>query len=321
MATLRASPEDAGQRLDRFLARRMPETSRARVQEWIRAGRVQVDNETAKPSLRLRGGERVEVEGEPPPRPLACAFAEDIPLDVLYEDNDLAAIHKPAGMTVHAGGGAAAGTLVNALVHRFGRLSGVGGAARPGIVHRLDRLTSGVLLVAKNDAAHRRLARQFARRQVGKLYLALVHGRDPATRGRGVILEGTPWRRIELPISRDRRRRGRMTARAREGREAVTDFRVLRQWPRLALLEVRIATGRTHQIRVHLAAVGHPVVGDTLYGAPAQPAMDRVFLHAREISFVHPGTGQPLRASAPLPEELERHLTELEAGRTKLALL
>ena len=282
---------------------------------------MQVDSEPGKPSLRLRGGERVEVEGEPPARPLERAFAEDIPLDVLYEDSDLAAIHKPAGMTVHAGGGAAAGTLVNAMLHRFGRLSGVGGAVRPGIVHRLDRLTSGVLLVAKNDAAHRRLARQFARREVGKTYLALVHGRDPSTRGRGVIVEGTAWRRIELPIRRDRRRRGRMTARAREGREAVTDFRVLQQWPRFALLEARIATGRTHQIRVHLAAAGHPVVGDTLYGAPAQPGFERVFLHAREISFAHPASGQSLRVSAPLPEELATQLTELNERRSKLALL
>ena len=288
--TFEATAADAGRRLDQWLAWRMPGTSRARLVQWIEAGRVRVNGAAAKPSLRLKGGERIEVEpGSPPP---LRAFPEAIPLEILYEDDDLVAIHKPAGMTVHAGAGRRQGTLVNALLHHFARLSQLGGALRPGIVHRLDRLTSGVLLVAKHDAAHQRLAGQFARRQVRKTYIALVHGKIPAGKGRPVIVDGVRWTRLEMPIRRDRRVRVKMTARAWTGREAVTDFQVLEQWPGYSLLEVRIGSGRTHQIRVHLSAIGHPVVGDTLYGAPARVDFPRVFLHAREIQFVHPATGQ-----------------------------
>ncbi len=221
------------------------------------------------------------------------------------------AVHKPAGMTVHAGAGRGQGTLVNALLHHFARLSQLGGELRPGIVHRLDRLTSGVLLVAKHDVAHQRLAEQFARRQIRKTYIALVHGRIPAGKGRPVMMEGARWTRLEMPILRDRRARVKMTARARTGREAVTDFRVLDQWPGYSLLEVRIGTGRTHQIRVHLAAIGHPVVGDTLYGAPARPGFPRLFLHAREIQFTHPSTGRRVTVEAPMPAELRAELEKL----------
>ena len=318
--TFQTTGQDAGLRLDQYLARRIPQTSRARIQEWIKTGRVRVDGVPAKASVRLRGEERIECQPEAPEAhpPLARAFAEEIPLEILYEDDDLVAVHKPAGMTVHAGAGSHRGTLVNALLHHFRQLSKLEGELRPGIVHRLDRLTSGVLLVAKTDAAHLALARQFAARQVRKTYIALVHGKVlhgkvlhgkvPASRGRPVVLDAVEWTRLEMPIRRDRRRRVKMTARAREGRAAVTDFRVIREWPGFSLMEVRIATGRTHQIRVHLSAVGHPVVGDTLYGAPRQPGFPRVFLHAREIAFTQPSTGRLVTISAPLPAELEAFL-------------
>lgn len=299
---LDVSPDDAGKRLDRFVAEKMPETSRARIQEWIRSGSVQVNAAGAKPSLRLEEGDRVEVT--PAPAQPLRAFAEDIALEILYEDDDLAAINKPAGMTVHAGAGVAEGTLVNALLHHFGSLSGVGGELRPGIVHRLDRYTSGVLLVAKNDQAHQALARQFESRKVQKTYWAVVQGRVSEAgltggrlAGRGihpvrVEADGHGWVRLEMPIRRDPRHRIKMTALAPQTfvrhpgdrfddeeepeksaeRAARTDFRVLQCWKQHTLLEVRIATGRTHQIRVHLSAVGYPVAGDRLYGAAAVPA-------------------------------------------------
>jgi 23S rRNA pseudouridine1911/1915/1917 synthase len=207
-------------------------------------------------------------------------------------------------MVVHAGAGVHAGTLVNALLHRFDTLSAVGGELRPGIVHRLDRYTSGVLLVAKNDAAHRALAEQFAGRRVEKVYLALVHGAVEHDEGR-----------IEKPIARDPGRRVRMTARLGRGRTAFTHYRVLRRFPRFTLLEVRIGTGRTHQIRVHFASAGHPVVGDRLYGAPAKmeglPPLDRFFLHARLIRFRQPSTGEEVAVESPLPPDLETWLAKL----------
>ncbi len=239
----------------------------------------------------------------PKPPPLN-ATPEAIPLTVLYEDADVVAIDKPAGMVVHAGAGVHSGTLVNALLHRFAELSGVAGALRPGIVHRLDRFTSGVLLVAKNDAAHRRLAEQFSGRLVEKVYLALVHGHVKPESGR-----------IERPIARDPRHRTRMTARQAAGRAAWSEYRVLRRFERFTLLEVRIGTGRTHQIRVHLSSIGHPVVGDTLYGAPAkidgQPLLGRFFLHAHRIRFQQPSTKEEISVVAPLAPELEEWLQGL----------
>jgi len=316
----RTTSADAGQRLDQFLARHLKETSRSRLQQWIQAGHVLLNGSVPKASARLHGGEQIEVRPLAPPAP-ARAFAQEIPLEILYEDDDLVAVNKPAGMTVHTGAGITQGTLVNALLHRFERLSAVGGELRPGIVHRLDRWTSGVLLAAKTDAAHVRLARQFALRQVRKTYQALVHGRVSTRRGRPVIVEGIEWRRLEMPIRRDRRHRVKMTARARQGRPAVTDYRVIEEWPHFSLLEVRIATGRTHQIRVHLSTIGHPVAGDTLYGAPHQPSLERIFLHARELVFTHPSSGETLKIQAPLPPELESQLQALREGRSELVLL
>jgi 23S rRNA pseudouridine1911/1915/1917 synthase len=245
------------------------------------------------------------VDVEPAEAPPLHAEPEAIPLAVLYEDPDLVAIDKPAGMVVHAGAGVHSGTVVNALLHRFGRLSGVAGPLRPGIVHRLDRYTSGVLLVAKNDAAHQRLAEQFSGRQIEKVYLALVHGKVKNESGR-----------MERPIARDPVRRTRMTTRLDKGRAAWSEYRVLRRFERFTLLEVRIGTGRTHQIRVHLSSIGHPVAGDTLYGAPAKiegrPPLGRFFLHARRIRFHQPTTGEEIVVESPLPAELEEWMEGLE---------
>jgi 23S rRNA pseudouridine1911/1915/1917 synthase len=308
----------AGMRLDQFLVAQLPDVSRARMQELIAQKKVLVDGKPAKPSLKLKGGERIQVLG-PAERPPLRALAEDIPLDIVYEDADLAVINKPAGMMVHAGAGATddarnRGTLVNALLYRFGKLSGTGGEVRPGIVHRLDRNTSGLIMVAKHDLAHRKLAEQFAARRVHKAYLALVHGWPEQERGT-----------IASAISRDAQRRTRMTTRRGGGREAVSHYRVREKFAsaygRFALLEVTIETGRTHQIRVHLSSLGHAVVGDTLYGAPRQiraqrgslPALSlpRNFLHAAAIQLEQPLTGKPLVLETPLPPELEAFLKAL----------
>lgn len=288
----------AGHRLDHYLQAALPDFSRSRLQEWIKAGRVLVDGAPAKPSHELKGGERIEVTPAAPP-PLK-ATPEDLPVAILYEDAAVAAIDKPAGIVVHAGAGNLAGTLVNRLVHRFGQLSQAGGDLRPGIVHRLDKDTSGVLLVARTDAAHRDLAAQFAARQVEKTYLALVHGR---TKDAG---------RIDAPIARDPRRRTRMTATLGSGRAAQTEYRVRERFAQFTLLEVRIGTGRTHQIRVHLASLGHPVAGDRLYGAPPLPELGgRFFLHAARITFRSPAAGASVTVECPLAPELVAVLERL----------
>jgi 23S rRNA pseudouridine1911/1915/1917 synthase len=279
---------EAGKRLDHFLQEQLTQYSRSRIQSWIKEGRVLVDGTPAKSSLLLRGGEAIEVS--PADLPPLKATAEDLPIEILYQDAAVIAVNKPAGLTVHAGAGQHDGTLVNRLVHHFQGLSQLGGEERPGIVHRLDKDTSGVLLVARTDAAHRALAAQFSGRTVEKVYLALVNGRIKDDTGR-----------ITKPIARDPVRRIRMTARLATGREAITEYRVRQRWEKFTFLEVRIKTGRTHQIRVHMASLGHPVAGDRLYGAP--PA-DRLFLHAWKIGFTSPATGKMVTVEAPLPPEL-----------------
>ncbi len=272
--------------------------SRARLQSWIKEGRVLVDGAGVKASHLLHAGDHVEVTPADPP-PLQAA-AENLPIEILYEDSAVIAVNKPAGLTVHAGAGALSGTLVNRLVHHFQSLSQVGGDLRPGIVHRLDKDTSGVLLVARNDGAHRNLAAQFAARTVEKLYLALVEG----------VVRGDSGR-ITKPIARDTVRRTRMTAKVKAGakitagRAALTEYRVLERFAGFTFLEVRLGTGRTHQIRVHMADLGHRVAGDRLYGAA--PA-SRMFLHAWRIGFMSPATEQHVTVEAPLPEELEQWL-------------
>jgi 23S rRNA pseudouridine1911/1915/1917 synthase len=294
---LSATDADAGKRLDHFLQERLPEYSRSRLQQWIKAGRVSVNGAAGKSAHALRGTEQIEVHPAEPP-PLSAA-PEDLPIDILYEDDDVIAVNKPAGMVVHAGAGQRSGTLTNALVHHFATLSSVGGPLRPGIVHRIDRYSSGVLLVARTDAAHRSLARQFAARTIDKIYLTLVHGRMSSDSGR-----------ITAPIVRDPVRRTRMTARLGTGRTALTDYRVLRQYREFAYLRVKIGTGRTHQIRAHFASLGHPVAGDKLYGAPASP-FGRYFLHARSIAFDSPSTGERVEVEAPLAAELQTWLDGL----------
>jgi len=336
MSALRifAVPADArGQRLDQFLAWQIDGVSRSRLRLLIEQGQVTVDGARQKPSHKLRGGENISVTGEPHPAPLK-AVAEPIPLDVVYEDNDLAVVNKPAGMMVHAGSGAtdgarSRGTLVNALLHRFQALSSTGGELRPGIVHRLDKATSGLIIVAKNDRAHAALGAMFSGHRIDKTYIALVHG--SVARDKGTINAG---------VSRDPVRRTRMTTRPSENaRSAVTHFEVVRRlttcFGKFTLLRLRIETGRTHQIRVHMASIGHPVVGDTLYGgacqlktqaAPSGAAsrpgravaesealkLGRNFLHAAKLEFTHPLSGKPLALEAPLPQELTDFLSQIE---------
>jgi 23S rRNA pseudouridine1911/1915/1917 synthase len=331
--TLVVSANDAGQRLDQFLATQLSEVnrtevSRARVQQLIAKGEVLVNGAAAKASLRLKGDERITVTG-PPHGPPLRAMAEDIALDIVFEDDDLAIVNKPAGMMVHAGAAATddarnRGTLVNALLHHFKKLSAVGGELRPGIVHRLDRATSGLMVVAKNDEAHCRLAKQFSAREVHKTYIALVHGWPKQDRGT-----------IQSAISRHSQKRTRMTTRGFGGREAVTHYVVQRKvdspYGKFALVELKIETGRTHQIRVHMSSLGHPVVGDALYGAPGElrsqsnkrraagmPAilkLNRNFLHSATLELTHPRTKESLKFSRPLPKELEALLDSLENAR------
>jgi 23S rRNA pseudouridine1911/1915/1917 synthase len=307
--SLTAASGDTGRRLDLFLAEHVPELSRTRIQELIREGRVHVDGRIAKVSHRVAAGESIEIEALP--RPPLEALAEDLPLDLLHVDDDFVIVNKPAGMVVHASAGHAKGTLVNALLHRLGKLSGTGGALRPGIVHRLDRETSGALVVARNDRAHENLSDQFRSRNVRKIYLALVHGKMPRDSGT-----------IALPISRDPHRRTRMTARAEKGRHARTDWRVIARLDHATLLEAVLHTGRTHQIRAHFAAIGHPVVGDTLYGAPRGlragarqlAPLERNFLHAARLGFSHPSTGIWVEVRAPLPRDLRVYFDEAGAS-------
>jgi len=292
-----AKASDSGTRIDLVLLALLPQYSRARLQDWIKSGRVRVNGATVKPSFVLKGGERIEVE--PADLPPLKAEPEDLPISILYEDPGVIVVDKPAGQVVHAGAGNRTGTLVNALVYHFGRLSSVGGDLRPGIVHRLDRYTSGALLVARTDEAHRDLARQFAERSVEKTYVALVQGRVAKDSGT-----------LTAPIARDPVHRTRMTSRLAKGRTAFTEYRVIQRFTQFTLLEIRIGTGRTHQIRVHLASIKHPVAGDTLYGA-ARAEYGRFFLHARRLAFTSPSTGERITVEAPLPAELKQWLDGL----------
>ena len=300
----------AGERLDRWLAGVMPDVSRARLQAIITGGGVLVDGRVARPSRRLKTGQSISVR-LPAPRP-AVPLPEDIPLAVVYEDPHLLVVDKPAGLVVHPGAGRATGTLVNALLHRVRDLSGIGGVVRPGIVHRLDRGTSGLLVVAKDDASHVALSRQFSGRTVEKEYLAVVLGVPRAA-------EGT----IDVPIGRDPVHRKRMSVRAPRGRAAQSIYRLVEAFDGAALLRVRIATGRTHQIRVHLAALGHPVAGDLTYGGRRPPAsrrpearaaleaLTRPALHAARLVFTHPATDERMSFESPLPADLQALLAVL----------
>ena len=308
-----ADAEAAGLRLDVWLARRLPSLSRARLQALVEEGRVRVDGAATRASARLREGQAVSVELPAPlpaePRP------EDIPLTIVHEDSHLLVIDKPAGLVVHPGAGTASGTLVNALLKHVSDLSGIGGVLRPGIVHRLDRGTSGLIVVAKDDQTHRSLVEQFAGRSVEKEYLALVLGVPPRPRGE-----------IEAPIGRDPVHRKRMSVRAPRGRAARTSWAIEEAFDGAALLRVRIHTGRTHQIRVHLASIGHPVAGDALYGgtrtpSSARPAardalrsLERPALHSASLAFTHPARGERVLFRSPLAPEILAVLKRLRAA-------
>jgi 23S rRNA pseudouridine1911/1915/1917 synthase len=337
LRTIEVAAEAKGQRLDQFIASQLEGVSRSRVQLLLDQGDVLVNGLHEKASLKLRGGERIDITGEPRPAPLK-ATAEDIPLDVIYEDADLAVINKPAGMMVHAGSGQnddarSRGTLVNALLHRFKKLSATGGDLRPGIVHRLDKDTSGLIVVAKNDRAHAALAELFSSRQIKKTYIALVQGAVERAKGT-----------INASVGRDPLRRTRMTTKPLgDARAAVSHYEVVRRltnrFGKFTLVNVRIETGRTHQIRVHMASIGHPVVGDTIYGGagqvtdqvasqaatskaarrnaePERLRLGRNFLHAARLEFPHPKSGKLLQLEAPLPAELEEFLGRLEEGQS-----
>lgn len=307
-ATFAVPDDSTGARLDVFLVSVLAGQSRSHIQRLIKGGHVRVDGREAKSNQPVKTGQAVAVEVpeliDPTPQ------GEALPLPIVYQDRDLVVVDKPAGMVVHPAAGHASGTLVNALLHHVNDLSGIGGERRPGIVHRLDRGTSGLMVVAKHDVAHEHLARQFHDREVEKEYIALVWGDVQA------------GRRIDAPIGRDPVNRKKMSARARRSREAVTRIvRARRLGPALTLVHVAIQTGRTHQIRVHLSAIGHPIVGDPVYGGVrrrvpgdlrAVTHLDRPFLHAARLVFTHPIDGRRMEFESALPGDLQRVLDELE---------
>jgi 23S rRNA pseudouridine1911/1915/1917 synthase len=303
------SPDAVNERLDRFLTRQLPMHSRAYLQQLIEQGQITVDGRVAKSGYRLRAGDHIRVT-LPLPKP-SGVLPEPIPLDVLYEDMHLLVVNKPAGMVVHPSPGNVSGTLVNALLAHCPQLSGIGGVERPGIVHRLDKDTSGAIVVAKDDPTHRGLAQQFADRQVKKVYLAIVRGDIQE-------VEGV----IDAAVGRHPVHRQKMSTHTHVGREAVTEFRVLERFGLYTLVELRPRTGRTHQIRVHMAALGHPLLGDPTYGryrtgltppplAQRLAWFRRQALHAWMLGFKHPATGEQIECCAPLPDDLERVLAIL----------
>ena len=308
--TFKLESEDAGMRLDAYLASRIELWSRARLQRLIEDEDVLVNGKKVKPSYKLREHDEIDVELS---IPSTIRFApENIPIDIVYEDDELAVVNKPAGLVVHPASGIHSGTLANALAYHFHQLPSNSGVVRPGIVHRLDRDTSGLLVVAKTESSLEQLADQFRARTVHKSYVALVHGRLEADAGR-----------IDQPIGRDLSNRTRMAV-VRAGRSALSLYRTRRSYQRFTLLEVEIKTGRTHQIRVHLAWIKHPVVGDEVYGAGRDKTIQNVnlrarirklgrhFLHAEQLGFNHPKTGVPMRFTAPLPLELSSLIAELD---------
>ena len=299
--------ESAGQRLDRFLVSVLAEHSRSQIQKLIADGRVRVGAREVRPNLAVHAGDSVVVDL--PEAAPSSVQPEAAALEILYQDADIVVVNKPPGMVVHPGAGHASGTLVNALLHHISDLSGIGGELRPGIVHRLDRGTSGVMVVAKHDAAHQELSRQFHDREVEKEYIALVWG---------VVQAG---RRIDAAIGRDPVNRQKMSARSRRAREAVTRITKAFHLPGLTLCQVAIHTGRTHQIRVHLSAIGHPIVGDPTYGGlhrrtaahlRAVQRLERPFLHSSHLAFTHPADKRRVEFDSPLPLDLQAVIDDIE---------
>jgi len=305
VAVLTVEPASAGMRLDRWLSERLTELSRARLQRLIRGGLVRVDGASSKAAHRLRGGERVEIEV--PPAAEETLVPESLALAVVFEDDHVLVVDKPAGMVVHPGAGRSGGTLAAAILAHAPATAGVGGPRRPGIVHRLDKDTSGLLVVAKTARAYDDLVAQLAARTVTRRYLAVVHGRVRANESV-----------VDAPIGRHPRDRVKMAVLpAGRGKRAITRYRVLERFAHFTLLEVRLETGRTHQIRVHLASLGHPVVGDDVYGKPRARApveLDGYALHAAGLAFVHPVFRKAVECTAPIPQRIERLLSHLRAG-------
>ncbi|HWB58946.1 MAG TPA: RluA family pseudouridine synthase [Chthoniobacteraceae bacterium] len=286
----RITPEQAGARLDHYLAAELAHLSRARIQALIKSGDILLNGSPTKPGAKIKPGDSVSVH-EPPPVPLETA-AEEIPLDILHEDDDLIVVNKPAGMVVHPAAGNWSHTLVNALLHHCKGLSGIGGAQRPGIVHRLDKDTSGCIVMAKNDAAHQSLTGQFAGRKVLKIYLALAAGHFQKTSGI-----------IENSIGRHPVHRKKMAVVEGRGRNAKTAYRVIQQLADASLVECTLHTGRTHQIRVHLKHLGHPLLGDQLYAGAKAGAYPRQMLHAWKLGFFHPRNSRWMEFQSPLPRD------------------
>jgi len=302
---LKPGLEDKGLRLDHFLARHLENITRSQIQHLNRSGAVHIEGRQEKSGYRIRGNETVEVDLKPIELPPLTG--EHIPLQIHFEDADLAVVEKPAGLVVHPGSGVKSGTLVHALLHHFQNLSDFGGVARPGIVHRIDKWTSGLLLIAKNNSAHARLGAAFQNRQIEKTYFALVHGKLARSSGT-----------IETSIARHPKIRTRMAAFQSRGRAAHTEYKVIEAFREFTLLEVKIKTGRTHQIRVHLSAIGHSVVGDDVYGEKNHKAfvkkygpLNRYFLHSGALRFTHPSTGEELIFHSELPSELRNLLDRL----------
>lgn len=307
------SIDDPPERLDVFITSRVPDLTRSAVRRLIELNRVLVDEEPAKPSLKLKGGEQVVIE-IPPPVPAAPA-AEEIPLEILYEDGDVVVLNKPAGMSVHPGAGTPGGTVVNALLAHCDDLSGIGGEIRPGIVHRIDKDTTGVIVVAKHDRSHLGLAEQFREHTIKRVYVALVYGSPKTDKGR-----------IESAIGRHPVERKKMSGSARHGKHSVTHWKVTGRFGPVSVVELRLETGRTHQIRVHLSEAGFPLLGDPVYGGAGRLScvkdtrlrtlireLGRQALHARTLGFIHPITGGYLEFSAPVPEDMQRIIEHLEA--------
>ena len=303
---LEVEDDQDGLRLDNFLTALLPDLSRSQIQKLIKEGRVKGPSRELRASTTVHAGQNFEIDIPAPTR--SAPEPEALPLLIVFQDPDIVVLDKPAGMVVHPGAGHRSGTLVNALLHHITDLSGVGGELRPGIVHRLDRGTSGLMVVAKNDGAHQELSRQFADREIEKDYIARVWG---------VVQAG---KRIDAPIGRDPQNRQKMSTRARRARSAVTRVTFAEQLKGVSLVKVAIATGRTHQIRVHLSTIGHPIVGDPVYGGVhrrttvnlrAVMRLERPFLHSARLAFNHPGDGRRVEFESPLPHDLQSVLDEI----------
>lgn len=294
----RAASADAGIRLDKFLLKQSPDLTRSRIQNLIRAGKVRIGDRPGIPHTKVHPNDEIVLEI--PPAETSEIRGEEIPLDILFEDPHLLVLNKPAGLVVHPAPGHKEGTLVNALIHHCGGLAQIGGVERPGIVHRLDKDTSGVMVVAKTDRAYRSLSDQIKNRTLERIYLAVVRGHLKKKSGT-----------IETEIGRHEKDRKRMSVRPRKGRVAVTSYRVIEEFPDHSLVEAKLGTGRTHQIRVHFTYLGHPMIGDLTYGRAHSPWIGRQALHAHVLRFKHPEDGRPIECNAPLPPDMENLIRNL----------